>query len=547
MVFIKLLLAVLWKVVCLMVADGVNFSVQPEVERIFTEEDIKGLEDTMYNLELYKFSTRASLISAVNIAGVLPNLTLDKPELVRHTEFKETESVFGVLVEKQHNSLVMVYYPAGAKINKNAIELDLAKHDVVFTCLTPYNFKLLQFQGDSFVRYSPNILFKRILIEAVNLKATDLHFCVGHDGLKPQYPVKYRKDGNLYTLDLFKLDAALNKTMISKLVEQKTAANSADLITPAGVTATADDPLGNHALELRIAANKVNGGWHCVIRIQTKETFSFDIASLGFNEKTQKALHSVTKRRNGVVFITGAIRTGKNTTAFAILNEIVKEPVKIVSYESPIEVLMPFTQVDYAGDPEMLLNAVRLAKKQDVNIAYINELPNKEVAFAVQDLVNSSVCVLTTMHLNRLWHLPYKLKEYYGTQYKDVISQIGAVFNQKMFGVPCRECKDKKLVLSLDSKLQEFLKKKGAASVEVNRGCAVCNGTGLQPGRNQPYVEYLDFTPSLKDKLLQCDEPYQMETVLKEELAESNTSLESTMGNAVLKGALQVDALNDIL
>ena len=75
----------------------------------------------------------------------------------------------------------------------------------------------------------------------------------------------------------------------------------------------------------------------------------------------------------------------------------------------------------------------------------------------------------------------------------------------------------------------------------------MCNGTGLQPGRNQPYVEYLDFTPSLKDKLLQCDEPYQMETVLKEELAESNTSLESTMGNAVLKGVLQVDALNDIL
>ena len=56
-----------------MVADGVNFSVQPEVERIFTEEDIKGLEDTMYNLELYKFSTRASLISAVNIAGVSPH------------------------------------------------------------------------------------------------------------------------------------------------------------------------------------------------------------------------------------------------------------------------------------------------------------------------------------------------------------------------------------------------------------------------------------------------------------------------------------------
>lgn len=530
-----------------MVVDGMDFSVQPEVEHIFAEEAIRGLENILYNLELYKFSTRASLISALNVSGTLPVLTLDKPVLERHELFKETENLFNVLIEKQPGSLVVVYYPAGASINKNAIELYLAKYKVGFACLTPYNFKLLQFQDSSFVRYSPNILFKRILIEAVNLKATDLHFCVEHTGMEPQYPVKYRKDGNLYTLDLFKLDAVLNKTMISKLVEQKTSANSADLITPAGVTATANDPLGNHALKLRIAANKVNAGWHCVIRIQTKDTFNFKIAGLGFNEGVQNALYRLTKKRNGIVFITGAIRTGKNTTAFALLNEMVKEPVKIVSYESPIEVLMPFTQVDYSGNPDMLLNAVRLANKQDVNIAYINELPNKEVAFAVQDLVNSSVCVLTTMHLNRLWHLPYKLKEYYGVQYKDIISQISAVFNQKMFGVPCREYKDKKLVASLDSKMQKFLEARGVVSVEVNRGCPGCGGTGLQPGRNQPYVEYLDFTPELKDQLLQCAEPYQMEAVLKEELIKNNTSLESTMGAAVSKGVLSADALNDIL
>lgn len=530
-----------------MVVDGVDFNVQPEVERIFAEEGISGLEAVLYNLELYKFATRTSLISALNASGSLQALAIDKPSLERRQNFREPEVSFGVLLERKDSSSVMVYYPAGVSVNRNSIELCLAKYEVGFTCLTPYNFRLLQSQGENFIRYNPDVLFRRLLIEAVNLKATDLHFCVEHTGLKPQYPVKYRKDGNLYTMDLFKLDAALNKTMISKLVEQKTAANSADLITPAGVTATADDPLGNHALELRIAANKVNAGWHCVIRIQTKDTFNFDIAGLGFNWDVQKALYGITQKRNGIVFITGAIRTGKNTTAFAVLNEMVKEPVKIVSYESPIEVLMPFTQVDYAGDPGLLLNAVRLAKKQDVNVAYINELPDKAVAFAVRDLVNSSVLVITTMHVNRLWHLPYKLKEYYGGQYKDIISQINAVFNQKMFGIPCTECKDKKLVSSLDRKLQEFLEARGVTGVEVNRGCPACNDTGLQPGKNQPYVEYLEFTPSLKDSLLQCDEPYQMEAVLKDAMTGSGLSLENTMGDAVAKGVLPVVALNDIL
>ena len=53
---------------------------------------------------------------------------------------------------------------------------------------------------------------------------------------------------------------------------------------------------------------------------------------------------------------------------------MVKLPIKLVSYEYPIEVLMPVSQVDYANNEEILLNAIRLAKKQDVNVAFLNEI-----------------------------------------------------------------------------------------------------------------------------------------------------------------------------
>lgn len=526
------------------ISDFVDDSV---IINIFTEEAIHSFADILLNLELYKFCTRSSIISAINHAKVCADQVLDICCIDRNVRLSSIERQFNVLIHCVLGNQVSVIYSVDKEVNKDAVELALEKYQVDFIAVTPFNYKELSEPLKSWIKYNPTILFKRILIEAVSLHATDLHFCVEHVNMQATYPVKYRKDGNLFQMDLFELDADLNKILISNLVEKKTDANSLDLITVSGVTAVSDDPLGNGELELRIAANKVKNGWQCVIRIQGKETFNFEITKLGFPQSAQNALYAAVRKKTGIIFITGAIRTGKNTTAFAILNEIIKSPVKIVSYESPIEVLMPFTQVDYGGDESTLLNAVRLAKKQDVNVAYINELPNKEVAFSVRDLVNSSVYVLTTMHMDRLWHLPYKLKEYYGDQFKDVISQISYVFNQKMFGIPCTKCKDRILVETLSAKQCKFLKTRKADNVETNSGCSYCGGTGLIPGRNQPYIEFLEFTPDIKDKLLACEAAFEMEQVLKDEVQSSGNSLEESMGEAVIDGRLSVDSLDYIL
>ena len=524
-----------------------DFVSTPEVITIFQAYNFVTFRDIVFNLELYRFLPQTAIIEAINQSKKFQENVFSIEEVKRNIAFEKEEKKFNVLISKQSDTKLRIIFEIGTKVNRDGLELALDLYDLEYLAVTPYNYKVLSEPDRKWEEYTPMILFKRILLEGIDLKATDIHFCVEHEGLEPVYPVKYRKDGNLYVMDLFKLTSDLNRRIISELIESGTDSNSLDLITPAGVVTVADDPLNNQALELRIAANKVKGGWQCVIRLQQKETFHFEIGNLGFSEDVQEALRDLVTKRTGIVFITGAIRTGKNTTAFAVLNEIVKEPVKILSYESPIEVLMPFTQVDYQGDVNVLLNAVRPAKKQDVNVAYLNELPNKEVAFAVQDLVNSSIYVLTTMHMDRLWHLPYKLKNYYGEEYKDVLSQINAVFNQKMFGVPCPECRNTVLVETLKPRQRDFLKEHNIHHVDVNSGCPFCGDTGLIHGRNQPYVEYLVFSPELKEKLLACDQPFQMETILKKEVMERQVSLEYRMSDAIARGELSVNSLDFIL
>lgn len=516
-----------------------RFPVSEEIRKIFLQGLIEDKNKVLEILERYHFLGRDQLIEIIKNDD---SFEFVNPDIVQSKVMLESDILYTI-----NGSEVNAFIKGYDTVNTNRFELKFSKYNVNFYRITPENYYQLAIP-DYEPQYDAIILFKKILLDAIALHATDVHFDTKHFEIHPEYTVSFRIDTEMVPYTEFKLNESLNREIISKLVENKTSVTSLDLNSPDGITAVAKDVFSTGLAELRISANKCLDGYHYVIRIQQKNTVSLTIDELGFADTVVSDLYYVTRKRSGITLITGAVRTGKNTTAFAIENELVKQPIKLVSYEYPIEVLMPVSQVDYANDTNVLLNAIRLAKKQDANVAFLNEIPNKEVAFAVQDLVNSSIHVITTMHLDRLWLLPYRLKEYYGSSYKDVISQINAVFNQKMFSVPCPYCKRQIMVDSIrDERKRNVLKKYGINFAYENTGCAKCNHTGHIPGRNQPYVEHITFSQDLISALLRCDETYQMELELHDRLITNNTTLENYMVSAIGAGNLALDALDSII
>ena len=533
-----------------------DFGLQKEVVKIFESKIYPDNTELITDLEIYKFMSRDEILKHLKFE--FPELIFENVKSVnRKEEFLTIEGRYGILLDHIDSKSVKVIKSVFQTLDQTNLELDLKQFkEIEIVNITDVNFRELSEYGYR-PKYDPMILFKRILIEVIKLNGTDLHFGVIHRNMRAEYPIQYRVNGDLYDLDLFTLDKELNHSIISTLVETKTSANSLDLSLPDGITANSSDILDNGNVELRIAANKVKDGLQCVIRIQEKKTFSYTFDSLGFSKEAQDFLMWLSKKRSGITLITGAIRTGKNTTAFALANEMIKYPIKMIDYSSPIEVLMPFNQVDYLADENNLLACVRLAKKQDVNVAFLNEIPSKEVAFAVKDLVNSSIHVITTIHMDRIWHLPYKLNEYYGDSYKDVISQINGVMNQKMFDVMCPNCREAYPTSSIsDLAKKAFLEERGLQNVWVAKGCEKCistvkhsghNKTGSVIGANQPYVEFLRFDDKLKSRLLACDHAWQMEEIIKEVVRENKNTLEDTMFDGIQRGVLDYNALDYIL
>lgn len=524
-----------------------------EIYSIFSTEGICSVREILRALELYKFLSREEIVDI--IIGKCPEIdcvAVEHTEIKKAIQYSNVEEQYGVIIHEIDGKNIIVYSSVFEDISEEAISLELAYHNITYKKVTDINYDELLGNLDRKSEYKPLVLFKRFLLEALKYQATDLHFTVEHTDLKVHYPVKYRKDGDLYEMDLFDLDADLNKSIILSLIEHRTQSVSLDVSLSSGVVASSADIFNNGKVELRISAHRVKDGYRCVVRIQEKKTVSFTIPDLGFPKTVQEDLFTLSHKRSGITLITGAIRTGKNTTAYAMANEMIKYPINLISYDSPIEVLMPFAQVDYKDNTEELINYVRLAKKQDIDVAYLNEIPTKDVAFAIKDLVNSSVYVITTLHLDRIWHLPYRLKEYYGESYKDIITQINGVINQKMFPVLCPHC-SKATLSNMDQKHSEFLTKWDVEKIFIAKGCHYCTDEvtghyGTIIGKNQPIVEHIIFTDDLKEQLIQCDETYEMEQVLKRVVKdEKKQSLEYYMVDAIKQGTLSTDALDHIL
>lgn len=499
--------------------------------------------DAVIFIEQYKYLTRDELLC--RLAKVAPKLDFVSVDCVQRDDiYIRIEEKYDVLVSKLSDNdveIVLDYY-TDVDVDYLLIDPVFNLKNVSIVYVTPVNY--LQLSGRARFTYDALAVFRRYLFEAIKVGATDIHFDVIHENGKVFYPVAFRIGGRYVRKEVIPVDADLNKGMISALVAKKTAANELDLLAAEGVTTSVNNALAD--VDLRMSAGQAVDGYHYVARIQKKSTVSLHINELGFDNEVLDAIERVSAKRNGLTLITGEVRSGKNTTAFAMANKIVNDEVKIISYESPIEVLMPFTQVDYKSDESILLNSIRLAKKQDVNIAFINEIPNKQVAFAAQDLVNSSVHVITTLHIHRLWHLPYKLREYYGDNYKDVLSQINIVINQKMFPKACPHCRHQVLTEAVEDRhIRDYLTQHGIKTVWKNIGCEYCNGVGKILNSNQPYAEFVVFTDELISKLLSCDAPFQMEMVLREAVHEH--SLEKYMLDGIVAGKLNYNDLISIM
>ena len=297
----------------------------------------------------------------------------------------------------------------------------------------------------------------RILQEAIRIKASDIHFEPGSEGLR----VRYRVDGALRFGETLPLNSA---AAINSRIKIMARLDIAEHRLPQD--GRIQLKISGKEINIRVSTVPILYGESVVIRILDKSRVAYDYDYLGFDAETLASFKDILSRPTGIFLVTGPTGCGKTTTLYTGLNQINSIERKIITVEDPVE--YQFDGVNQiAVQPKIGLSFASILKtilRQDPDVILIGEMRDTETAHIAVQAALTGHLVLSTLHtidavtgITRLLDM--------GVEDFLVTSTINAVFAQRLVRKLCAHCK-----MPTDDSASEY------AAV----GCEHCGHTGYE-------------------------------------------------------------------
>ena len=232
-----------------------------------------------------------------------------------------------------------------------------------------------------------------ILEYAVQSRASDIHIEPSETKLR----VRCRIDGVLR--EVMKLPKSIEPALISrikilsnlKIDEHRTPQDGQFTVHVSGKD-----------VDLRIAISPVVWGEQVIIRLLDKSGASFKLEEMGYAGRALRAIRKGIRKPNGMVLTSGPTGSGKTTSLYALVQEIMSHTINIVTLEDPVEYKMNgVNQIQVNPDVGLTFaSGLRSILRQDPNVVMVGEIRDKETAnLAVQAALTGHL-VFSTLHTN---------------------------------------------------------------------------------------------------------------------------------------------------
>lgn len=236
------------------------------------------------------------------------------------------------------------------------------------------------------------------------------------------------------------------------------------------------------ARPLRVSTVPTIKGENTVIRLlgDLQELLTLD--SLGFQPKVVDALRENIIRSQGTLLLTGPSSSGKTTTIYALLREMMslqRNTTNIVTIEDPVEYSMDkISQIQVNPHVDFTFaNALRSILRQDPEAIMVGEIRDLETAkMAVQSGLTGHY-VISTIHSGTAAGVFTRLLDM-GIEPFLVASSITGVLAQRLVRLNCPECLEpytpERLLLERFGRFEE------GTRFFRGRGCERCKGIGFR-------------------------------------------------------------------
>jgi type IV pilus assembly protein PilB len=343
-------------------------------------------------------------------------------------------------------------------------------------------------------------LVDTIVFNAIQRRASDIHV----ETREKEVIVKYRVDGVLYQA-MEPIDKRYHSTIISRIKVMSELDIAEKRIPQDGRFKLR---LKGRTIDFRVSIMPTVHGEDCVIRILDKESANKEFRTLnlevvGFDDDTKRKLRKFIREPYGMVLVTGPTGSGKTTTLYACLSEIVSVEDKIITIEDPVEYQLPGVSQIPVNEKKGLTFArgLRSILRHDPDKIMVGEIRDEETAqIAVQSALTGHL-VFTTVHANNVVDVLGRFLNMNVDLY-NFVSALNCVLAQRLVRRICPHCKRAAKVSP------QNLEESGLTADAVRgvtfyegAGCIECNGTGFL-GRSA-ISELMDLSDNIRALILE--------------------------------------------
>lgn len=205
---------------------------------------------------------------------------------------------------------------------------------------------------------------------------------------------------------------------------------------------------GTHTLRtFRFNFIKIKNGLTLSIRrfMNYDEIDGLGLDGLGYLEKAKKLTKLAIDEKKGANLILGETNSGKSTLLAALLNPIYKEKNKIIAIENPIEILMPYLQIDLT-DTETADEQYKMTKeiaqkailRHNPNVVLISEIRTKDEIDFYAGLGLRGHMAFATLHAGSVENaIEILLKIVEESELRNILNLF---IHQELIAKKCNEC-----------------------------------------------------------------------------------------------------------
>jgi len=212
------------------------------------------------------------------------------------------------------------------------------------------------------------------------------------------------------------------------------------------------------------------------------------LVDIGLAAQDLATLRNTIRRPEGMILVTGPTGSGKTTTLYAIIQELMSPELNIVTIENPVEYqLQGISQTPVSPKIDLTFaNGLRSFLRQDPDVIMVGEIRDRETAeIAIQASLTGHL-VFSTVHTNDAAGAITRLIDM-GVEAYLVGSSLIGVLAQRLVRVLCKECRE--AYLPTPEELKEIgllADKQKTRMIYRPKGGDACNGTGYR-GRTGIY------------------------------------------------------------